>query len=140
MVGGVNEVMVLEMFRSFRINFAQELNIIGDNEDQIDRRCAYTREHKLAAIDYALNTWQRLPDRSLVHISRYYASKRLKINQALLGRWIKNKKTILYQKKGTRRIRLTKTGREPEIERRLNMEFEEACDIGRRITHRWFTR
>jgi hypothetical protein len=85
MVGGVNEVMVLEMFRSFRINFARELNIIGDNEDQIDRRCAYTREHKLAAIDYALNTWQRLPDRSLVHISRYYAFKRLKINQALLG-------------------------------------------------------
>jgi hypothetical protein len=56
MVGGVNEVMVLEMFLSFRINFTRELNIIKDNKDQIDRRCAYTREHKLAAIDYALNT------------------------------------------------------------------------------------
>jgi hypothetical protein len=56
MVGRVNKVMVLEMFRSFRINFAQKLNIIRDNEDQIDRRCAYIREHKLAAIDYALNT------------------------------------------------------------------------------------
>jgi len=64
----------------------------------------------------------------------------LKINQALLGRWIKNKKIILYQKRGTRRIRLSKAGRERKIERKLNIEFKEACDIRRRITHRWFTR
>jgi hypothetical protein len=132
--------MVLEMFRSYRNNFVRELNILGDDENQISRRCAYTREHKLAAIDYALNTWERLPDGTLTHISRYYASKRLKINQALLGRWIKNKKIILHQKRGARRMRLSKAGREPEIERKLNMEFEEARDIGRRITHRWFTR
>jgi hypothetical protein len=55
-VGGVNKVIVLEMFRSFRINFAQELNIIKDNKDQINKRYTYTREHKLAAIDYTLNT------------------------------------------------------------------------------------
>jgi hypothetical protein len=48
--------MVLEMFRSYRNNFVRELNILGDDENQISRRCAYTREHKLAAIDYALNT------------------------------------------------------------------------------------
>jgi hypothetical protein len=136
----VNETIVLEMFRSYRNNFKKELNIIGDDEDQITRRCAYTREHKLTAIDYVLNTWERLPDGSMAHISRYYASKRLKINQALLGRWIKNKKTILHQKKGARRMRLLKEGREPEMERKLNIEFEAARDIGRRITHRWFTR
>ena len=128
--------MVLEMFRSYRNNFVRELNILGDDENQINRRCAYTREHKLAAIDYVLNTQKRLPDRTFTHISRYYASKRLKINQALLGRWIKNKKMILYQKRGARRMRLTKVGKEPEIERKLNMEFEEARDIERQITHR----
>jgi hypothetical protein len=56
MVGKVNKVIVLEMFQSFCINFAQELNIIKDNKDQINKRCAYTKEHKLAAIDYILNT------------------------------------------------------------------------------------
>ena len=33
MVGEVNKVMILEMFRSFHINFTQELNIIRDNKD-----------------------------------------------------------------------------------------------------------
>jgi hypothetical protein len=60
--------MILEMFWSFCINFAQELNIIRDNKDQINKRYAYTREHKLAVINYVLNTWQRLLGRSLVYI------------------------------------------------------------------------
>jgi hypothetical protein len=56
MVSKVNKVIVLKMFRSFCINFTQELNIIKNNKDQIDKRCAYTREHKLVVIDYTLNT------------------------------------------------------------------------------------
>ena len=63
MVSGVNEAVVLEMFQSYRRNFRLELNIIGDNNDEINRQCIYTREYKLAAIDYALNTWERLKDR-----------------------------------------------------------------------------
>ena len=50
MVGGVNEAAVLEMFQSYRYNFRTELNIIGEDNDEINRRCAYTREHKLVAM------------------------------------------------------------------------------------------
>jgi hypothetical protein len=44
------------MFWSYCNNFTQELNIIRDNKDQINKHYTYTREHKLAAINYALNT------------------------------------------------------------------------------------
>jgi hypothetical protein len=56
MVGGVNEAAVVEMFQVYRRQFRDDLNIIGDDTYQVNCRCAYTREHKLAAIDYALNT------------------------------------------------------------------------------------
>jgi hypothetical protein len=56
MIGKINKVIILKMFQSFYINFVQKLNIIKNNKDQIDKRYVYTREHKLAAIDYALNT------------------------------------------------------------------------------------
>lgn len=36
MVGGVNEVVVVEMFRSYQHKFRLEnLNIIGDNDDEV---------------------------------------------------------------------------------------------------------
>ena len=70
-VGGVNEAAVVEMFKGYRKDFREMLYIIrDDNNNEINRRCAYTREHKLAAIDYTLNTWDRNPRTSqLQHIS-----------------------------------------------------------------------
>jgi hypothetical protein len=57
MVGGVNKAMVLEMFRSYRSDFRKQLDVNRDDDNTVaNRRCAYTREHKLAAIDYTLNT------------------------------------------------------------------------------------
>lgn len=106
----------------------------------IYRRCSYTREHKLAAIDYALNTWERLPNGQLEHVSKYYVAKRLRIQAALLARWIKSKHRILHLKKGAQRLRLSKVGRHPEMEKKLNLEFEVARSTGRQITHRWFLR
>jgi hypothetical protein len=43
MVGGVNEAMVLKMFRSYRSDFRKQLGIDGDNDNTVaNRRCAYT--------------------------------------------------------------------------------------------------
>ena len=92
MVGGVNEAVVVEMFQAYRRSFRLQLNIVGDDDNyQIHRRCVYTREHKLAAIDYVVNTWERLPNGQIEHISRYYAVRRLNIAEASLSRWIRNK-------------------------------------------------
>ena len=75
------------MFSSFRRDFRDYFQIKeGDDIDEVNRRCAYTREYKLAAIDYALNTWERKPTDELVYISRYYVAKRLKIHGLILRR------------------------------------------------------
>jgi hypothetical protein len=112
----------------------------GDDDNQVFRRCSYTREQKLAAIDYALNTWERAPGGDLVYISRYYACKQLYIVPSLLTRWIKSKHRILYLRRGKQRLRLSKVGRHPELKKKLNREFESARSIRRQITHRWFLR
>jgi hypothetical protein len=139
-VGGVNEAVVVEMFKAYRQDFRNQVGVQVDDDDEINRRCAYTREHKLAAIDYVENTWERNPAGELVHISRYYAGQKLKLCPSLLLRWIKNKQKIMQQKRGARRLRVKKVGKEPEMEKKLNMEFEVARAMGRVITHRWFTR
>ena len=100
-VGGVNEIRAVEMFRSFQHQFSLDNPLIlGDDDNEVFRRCSYTREHKLAAINYALNTWERLPEGRLVHISRYYTAKRLRVTPPILTRWVKNKYRILYLKRG----------------------------------------
>jgi hypothetical protein len=140
-MGGPNDIAVTEMFRSYQHQFSlNNLNILGDDDNEIYRRCSYTREDKLAAIDMAINTWQRRPSGSLEPVSRYYVSKKLRINQTLLGRWIKSKHRITSQKKGAQRMRLSKTPRHPDLERKLGQEFEAARSSGRQITHRWFLR
>jgi hypothetical protein len=140
-MGGVNDIAVTEMFRSYQHEFRLgNLNIIGDDDNEIYRRCSYTREHKLAAIDFALNTWQRQLNGTLEHVSRYYVAKRLRITPTTLGRWIKNKHRILALRRGTQRLRLSKVGRHPDLERKLNIDFEAARSMGRQITHRWFLR
>jgi hypothetical protein len=141
MIGGPNEAIVIEMFRSYQHQFRRDyLLVIGDNDDEVYRRCSYTREHKLAAIDYALNTWERLPNGHLDHISRYYVAKRLRIHRTTLTEWIKSKARILHAKRGASRLRLSTVSRHPQLEKRLNQEFEIARGFGRQITHRWFLR
>jgi hypothetical protein len=57
LIGEVNDIAVIEMFRSYQHESRLEnLNIIRDNNNKIYRRCLYTREHKLAVINFALNT------------------------------------------------------------------------------------
>jgi hypothetical protein len=140
MVGGMNEATVGAIFQTYRQQFRDHLHIIGDDTHQVNRRCAYTREHKLSAINYALNTWQFVQHTGqLEHITRYYGSQKLGVDRALLTPWIKNKQNIFYQKRGARRLRGSKIGRELVMERKLNMEFERLGELGD-ITHHWFTR
>jgi hypothetical protein len=125
------------MFCSYQKDFRNQLQIKGDDDnDEVNRRCAYTQEHKLAAIDYAINTWERQVTSELVHISRYFAARKLKIHTSVLTRWIKSKQKILSQKRGGKRLRLLKEGKEPEMEKKLNIEFKTARRIERQITHR----
>ena len=57
MVSRVNKAAVVKMFQAYRRSFRLQLNIIrDDNNYQIHRRYIYTREYKLAAIDYIVNT------------------------------------------------------------------------------------
>jgi hypothetical protein len=87
MAGGPNDIAVTEMFRAYQHEFSiNNLNIIEDNNKEIYRRCSYTREHKLAAINIATTTWSRRPNSSLELVSRYYISKRLRISQTTLSR------------------------------------------------------
>lgn len=143
MIGGPNEVAVITAFRAYQDRF-KESNplLIGDDEDgQVVRRCSYTREQKLAAIDFALNTWERRSSNGeLIHISRYYVAMKLRVQPCLISRWIKTKHRILNLRKGAQRLRVSRVGKHPQLERKLNTEFEYARSIGRQITHRWFLR
>ena len=141
-VGGQNDKAVTEIFRSYQHEFSNNnLNLTGDTDDnEVYRRYSYTREHKLAAIDMATTTWSRRPDGSLEPVSRYYVAKRLRISQPNLTRWIKNKHRILALKVGAQRLQTSRVGQHPDLEKKLNLDFEAARSIGRQITHHWFLR
>jgi hypothetical protein len=95
MVGGVNEATVIEMFKTYRQDFRNQVRVQVDDDNEINRRCVYTQEHKLATIDYVENTWERNPAGELVYISRYYARQKLKLSLSLLLRWTKSKQKIM---------------------------------------------
>ena len=75
-----------------------------DNDDNCDeyiptKRYSYSREHKLAAIDYFQTTWRDLEDGTHERLSKRYASRKLKITRKMLRNWICNKERIMNQKK-----------------------------------------
>jgi hypothetical protein len=69
-------------------------------------RHSYSRELKLAAIEWVLNTYtkgkkDRDPNKAII---RYAAAKRLKITTTILRSWIRNRLLITSMKKGQRKI------------------------------------
>jgi hypothetical protein len=79
-------------------------------------------ESKLIAIDRALNTWERtIPCGNFKQISRRCAMK-LCLERGVLKRWIRIRRDIEDQKKGTQRNRRVDetTGRELVMEMELN--------------------
>jgi hypothetical protein len=98
LVGGTNKRQVLELFTSVRLTQFDDgepgdvelVNggAIKEEEDRNEytllKRYSYSREHKLAAIDYFQTTWRELKDRTHERLSVRYASKRLKITRKML--------------------------------------------------------
>ena len=58
------------------------------------KRYAYSREQKLAAIDYFQTIWKELKDGTHERISLRLASKKLKVSRKQLRNWVANKERI----------------------------------------------
>ena len=114
-------------------SFARHFNSAFGIGNTQKRRISYTREAKLAAINYAL-TATGLRGRP---ISRYMAAKKLGITITMLKNWVTKQHEIESYKKGVRKARPA-VGREPTMESLLTEEFVEARDKGRKINKRWF--
>ena len=155
----MNERQVLELFASVRlaqfdngepgdVKLVNRGAIKEEEEEEEDRneytplkRYSYSREHKLAAIDYFQTTWRELKDGTHERLSVRYASKRLKITRKLLRDWVASKESIQAQKRGSFRSRKsTPRPQEPELERQLNSQFEKAREKGRKISYKWMIR
>jgi hypothetical protein len=157
LIGGLNERQTVELFAAVRLtqsdggepgdinitNGGTELNPDDEDNDYVpSRRYAYSREHKLAAIDYFQTTWRQNLDGTHQRLSNRYASRKLKITRKQLRDWVANKEKILRQKKGTFRSNQDRafTVQEPELERLLNNCFEKAREQGRKISYKWMLR
>jgi hypothetical protein len=159
LVGGTNEKQIMEMFAS--VHLAQgdsaegepgdsdilyermlNLNEGNENQDYIPRkRYSYSREQKLAAIDFFKTTWIQTKNESYERISNRYAARRLRITRKQLRSWVSNKDSILSQKRGTFRVREAKVWvQEMELEKTLNDRFVKARDRGRKISFKWMLR
>jgi hypothetical protein len=128
---------VVELFAAIRlaqqedskpgdVDIANGKVILEETEDEDieyipTKRYAYSREQKLAAIDYFQTTWTELKDGTHERISLRSASKKLKVSRKQLRNWVANKERIQQQKRGTFRARKQSTYvQEPKLERRLN--------------------
>jgi hypothetical protein len=116
LINGQNEKQVLELFATVRlgqddkgtgepgdIDIANRRfpNLEEDEDDEDDeddytltKRYQYSREHKLAAIDYFQTTWRLNKDGTYERISNRSASKKLKITRKTLRSWVANKERI----------------------------------------------
>ena len=100
LVGGLNEKQVVKLFATVRltqhddgepgdVDIANGRDIsLEDEEEELEyismRRYAYSREHKLAAIDYFQTTQKVNKDGTYERMSNRYASRKLKISRKLL--------------------------------------------------------
>jgi hypothetical protein len=149
-VGGVNEAEAIEAFRSSRAHYEAGESDSGSSGSEGDgspkllrkkRRIAYSREKKLQAITYITST--DMPKKGgvlgeMVPITLTYAGVQLKVDRRSLREWRESKAKILGMKKGAMRARGPSIGREPELEIKLNTEFEAERAIGRIISSAWF--
>ena len=111
------------------------------NDDSIRTRRSYTREHKLAAIQYALTTILTNKKGISKPITVYMAAKNLGISYQLMKKWIQDKDKVREQKKGSKRGDgggERQRGHEHEMEVELMRVFTEARHAGRGVGARWF--
>ena len=128
------------LVRQFAAIHAESVALNPDNTDVALTRKSYTRELKLAAIQYATTTLVTNKKGVTQLITVYAAAKNLKITYQMMKKWIQKKDEISEQKKGSRYGvggHLQK-GKEHEIEVELIMLFKLAREAGRTIGARWF--
>ncbi|TGO08720.1 hypothetical protein BPAE_1222g00010 [Botrytis paeoniae] len=130
-IGGFNEEAIIKAFQHFP-------NQEGDH--LLETRSSYPRELKLRAIQYHRYTWKKDKNDNISPISIYYAARNLGVTPSLLSKWITTEKLILSARKGSRRSYNTRRCTHPEMEERLYEKFCFFRTVGKRITHRWFTR
>ena len=110
LIGGQLEKQVVELFAAVRlaqqedgepgdVDIANGRAILEETEDEDieyipTKRYAYSREQKLAAIDYFQTTWKELKDGTHERISLRSASKKLKVSRKQLRNWVANKERI----------------------------------------------
>ena len=97
-------------------------NDLSNLEGHALHRKSYPRELKLAAVNWAENTWikGKKPSDPMRRMKPYEAAKRLKITQTMLKSWSKNRARIAAQKKHSRRAACkTLRAREPDMEHAL---------------------
>ena len=95
---------------------------------------SYSRELKLSAIEWSLNTYIKGEDGDLdVLISRYAAAQRLGITGPMLKAWIENRTRIANQKRGSQRSRSATKSKESRLEKTLFEEFKEGRKVGKAI-------
>ncbi len=157
LIGGQNEKQVVELFATFAtvrlgqsedgepgdIDIANRRLVQEQDDEETDyvpsRRYAYSREQKLAAIDYFQTTWKQKLDDTYERMSNRYASCRLRITRKQLRDWVANKERIMIQKRGSfcRKQNRVSTIQEPQLEYLLNKRFEKAREQGRKISFKW---
>jgi hypothetical protein len=104
-------MQVVELFATVRLTQTSDgepgdMDIINgrfeedeeQEEDQYEyipmKRYSYSREYKLATIDYFQTTWKENKDSTPKRLSLRYTSRRLKINRKQLRNWVANKEKI----------------------------------------------
>jgi hypothetical protein len=131
--GSSYELGLARQFQTARI-LAQDLK--SDPKGLALHRRSYSRELKLAAIEWATNTYIKgKRDKDLdVKLLRYKAAKRLGITSTMLRNWIRNKGKIATSRKALRRAQTSNPkGREHKMEQALFKEFKEARSQGKAV-------
>jgi hypothetical protein len=128
------------LVRQFAAFHAESLIINPDNLDIAITCNSYTRELKLAAIQYATTTVVTNKKGVTRLITVYAAAKNLGITYQMMKKWIQKKDEISEQKKGSRRGigGYIQTGKEHDMELELMRLFTLARQSGRAIGARWF--
>jgi hypothetical protein len=158
LVGSLNEKQTLQLFATIQLSQSNTAEpgdsdivnetVVLDDEVEDDeynyfpqRRYTYSREHKLAAINYFQTTWKQNDDNTFERLSVQYTSQKLKITQKMLQSWVLNKEKIQAQKRGSfQSNREYCAPQEPAMESQLNTEFEKAREQGRKISYKWILR
>ncbi|KAA6411263.1 MAG: hypothetical protein FRX48_04543 [Lasallia pustulata] len=133
------EAQTINMFNDIHARQNDD-NPLDSDDEKPQRRISYTRENKLAAINFQAHTFRKQKNGALKQITTWEAAKSLGITPTMLKKWTKNRQSIMTLKKGQRKHTTGHVAQEPRLEELLHKEFEEERKIDCTINLRWFMR